>query len=214
MYSPKKIVWLTLALVLLAAVAVVVTTGTVGASPRVVPVAAAPTPSVPVTVVNTPLPVTGTVTANLTGTSTLNANITNPSLTVGNVATSPLFGEDVNKTPAHLVSDGRSFSLPPDPNIAFEFDLPTNVVLTDVQLSLNAPSLAALVFVSDQTDKTFIFQSVGTPGSTSAASADGHVGIHLQSGLSSSIGLRVGLYCPNIGGNSCSGALMWSGYQP
>lgn len=214
MYSVKKIVSLSLALVVLATVAAVITTGTLGASPRVAPIVAAPAPSVPVTVVNTPLPVTGTVTANLTGTSTLNANITNPSITVSNVATSPLYGEDVTKTPAHLVSDGRSFSLPPDPNIAFEFDLPTNVVLTDVNLSLNAPSLAATVFVSDQSDKTFIFQSVGTPGSTSAASAEGHVSIHLQSGLSSSIGLRVGLYCPNIGGNSCAGALMWSGYQP
>jgi hypothetical protein len=211
MYSPKKILSLCIALLGLAAVAVFITTGTVGASPRLNTVAAAPLPpSVPVNVVNTPLPVSGTVTVG----GSVNANITNPSLTVGNAASAPLFGEDVNKTTAHLVQDGRSFNLSPNPNIAFEFDLPTNVVLTDVELTLNQPALAATVFVADQSDKTFIFQSTGSPGSTWSGSTDGHVSIHLQSGLWSSIGLRVGLYCNNIGGNSCAGALMWSGYQP
>ena len=213
MYSPKKIVSLCIALLGLAAVAVVISTGTIAASPRLNTAAAAPpTPSIPVAVTNTPLPVTGTV--GISGSPSVSANITNPSLTVSSPATSPLFTEDINKTTAHLVHDGQSFDLPPNPNIAFEFDLPVNVVLTDVELSLNAPAVAATVFVSDMSDKTFIFQSTGSPGSSFAVNADGHVSIHLQSGLWSPIGLRVGLYCNNIGGNSCAGALMWSGYQP
>jgi hypothetical protein len=40
------------------------------------------------------------------------------------------------------------------------------------------------------------------------------VTINFQSGLQSAAGLRVGLTCPNIGGNTCAGAFMWSGYQP
>ena len=212
MYSPKRIVSLCIALLGLAAVAITITSGTVNATPRLnAAIVASPTPAIPVTVTNTPLPVTGTVA--ITGNPSVNANITN-AVTVGNSATGPLFVEDVNHTTAHLVSDGKSFNLQPNPNIAFEFDLPTNVVLTDVDLSLNQPALAATVFVADQSDKTFIFQTTGSPGSTWAGSTDGHVSIHLQSGLWSSIGLRVGLYCNNIGGNTCAGALMWSGYQP
>jgi hypothetical protein len=73
MYSLKKIVSLSVALLALAVIAVFVTTGTVGASPRLNTVAAAPLPpSVPVNVVNTPLPVTGTVNANINGTPTVN----------------------------------------------------------------------------------------------------------------------------------------------
>ena len=167
-------------------------------------------PPIPVTVANTPLPVAGTVSANVSG----NVNLTNASLTVGNQPSNPLTIQDVNKTPARLVSDGQSFDLPPNPNIAFEMDLPTNVVLTDVELSLNEPALAATVFVADMANsKTYYFEAVGSPGSTWAGSTAGHGGIHLQSGLSSSIGLRVGIYCNNIGGNHCAGALMWSGYQ-
>jgi hypothetical protein len=211
MYSPKKVVSLCIALLGLAAVAVIVTTGTVAATPRLNTMAAAPTsPSIPVAVTNTPLPVTGTLSVG----GSVNANITNSALNVANSAATPLFAEDVNKTAAHLVSDGKAFDFPPNPNVAFEFDLPTNVVLTDVELSLNAPAQAATLFVADQSDKTFIFQTTGSPGSTYAVSTDGHISIHLQSGLYSSIGLRVGLYCNNVGGNSCAGALMWSGYQP
>ena len=113
-----------------------------------------------------------------------------------------------------LVNDGRSFALSPDPNIAFELSVPPDVVLTDVVLSLNAPSLSTTVFVADLgSSKTYVFESVGTPGSAFAGNSTGRSAIHLQSGLQTAAGLRVGVYCPNIGGNSCSGALMWSGYQ-
>jgi hypothetical protein len=69
MYPLKKSISLALGLVLLATMAVVITTGTVGASPKVNSIAAAPpTPSIPVAVTNTPLPVQGTVNANVSGT--------------------------------------------------------------------------------------------------------------------------------------------------
>jgi hypothetical protein len=69
MYPLKKSISLALGLVLLATVAVVITTGTVGASSRMGSIAAAPpTPAIPVSVVNTPLPVQGTVNANVSGT--------------------------------------------------------------------------------------------------------------------------------------------------
>ena len=69
MYPLKKSISLALGLVLLATVAVVISTGTVGASPRVNSIAAAPpTPAIPVAVTNTPLPVQGTVNANVSGT--------------------------------------------------------------------------------------------------------------------------------------------------
>jgi hypothetical protein len=71
----KKILSLSLGLVVLATVAVLTGTSTVGASPHINSVIAAPPPpSVPVNVVNTPLAVTGTVTANI-GTPTVNANV-------------------------------------------------------------------------------------------------------------------------------------------
>jgi hypothetical protein len=77
MYPLKKSISIALGLLVLAAVAVVITTGTVGASPSLVPIAAAPpTPSIPVNVTNTPLAVTGTVNANINGTPTVNANLT------------------------------------------------------------------------------------------------------------------------------------------
>lgn len=113
-----------------------------------------------------------------------------------------------------LVHDGKSFSLAPDPNIAFEFSIPANVVLTDVVLSLTAPAQAVTVFVGrGDGNQTLIFQSVGGASSTFAASHAGMADIHLQSGLQDPMGLRVGLYCNNVGGNVCQGALMWSGYQ-
>jgi hypothetical protein len=88
MNSPKKIVSLCIALLGLAAVAVIVTTGTVGASPRLHSIAAAPpTPAIPVTVANTPLPVTGNVSATINGTPTV--NLTNSS-------NNPLFVRDVD----------------------------------------------------------------------------------------------------------------------
>lgn len=107
--SLKKILSLSLGLVILATVAVLISTGTVGAqSLRLNPIAAAPpTPSVPVSVVNTPLAVTGNVNANI-GTPTVNvaslppisgavtATLSNTSVTVNNAATAPVLVRDVD----------------------------------------------------------------------------------------------------------------------
>jgi len=120
----------------------------------------------------------------------------------------------VNLAPRTLVNDGRAFALSPNPNIAFELAVPANVVLTDVVLTLNAPSLSTSVFVSEAGgSKTYVFETVGSPSSAFAGNPTGRSAIHLQSGIQSPSGLRVGLYCSNVGGNECSGALMWSGYQ-
>lgn len=117
-------------------------------------------------------------------------------------------------SPPTLVHGGQAFDLPPNPNIAFEFAVPANVVLTDVVLSLTAPAQAVTIFVGrGDGNQTLIFQSVGGASSTFAGSNAGHANIHLQSGLQDPLGLRVGLYCNNIGGNVCQGALMWSGYH-
>jgi len=92
----KKVLSLSLGLVVLATVAVLTGTGTVGASPHLNSlITSPPPPSVPVSVVNTPLAVTGTVTANI-GTPTVNANI-NGTPTV-NVASLP----PVSATPYQL----------------------------------------------------------------------------------------------------------------
>jgi hypothetical protein len=97
MYPLKKSISLALGLVLLATVAVVITTGTVGASPRMSSIAAAPpTPAIPVSVVNTPLPVQGTVNANVSGTvgvSSLPAVQLSgtPTVNLNTTPTSPLY---------------------------------------------------------------------------------------------------------------------------
>jgi len=107
MYPLKKSISIALGLLVLAAVAVVITTGTVGASPSLVPLAAAPpTPSIPVTVTNTPLAVTGTVNANITSpvavsslpaiTGNVNATLNNASVSVNNAATSPVLVRNVD----------------------------------------------------------------------------------------------------------------------
>ena len=120
----------------------------------------------------------------------------------------------VHVVPRTLASDGRSFAVPPNPNIAFELAVPSNVVLTDVVLTLNSQSLATTLFVADgASQKTYVFESIGSPASTWAGSSTGRSTIHLQSGLQSATGFRVGVICNNIGGNDCSGALMWSGYE-
>jgi hypothetical protein len=90
----KRSLSLAFGLVVLATVAVLITTGTVGASPSLVPLAAAPpTPSIPVNVTNTPLAVsiagTPTVNANV-GTPTVNINGT-PTVNLANSASSPVF---------------------------------------------------------------------------------------------------------------------------
>jgi hypothetical protein len=94
MYPLKKSISLALGLAILATVAVVLTAGTVGASPSLLPLAAAPpTPSIPVAVTNTPLPVsisgTPTVNANI-GTPSVNINGT-PTVNVNSSATSPVY---------------------------------------------------------------------------------------------------------------------------
>jgi hypothetical protein len=99
MYPLKKSISLALGLIILAAVAVVITAGKVGASPTLNSLAAAPpTPSIPVAVTNTPLPVsiagTPSVNANIAG--TVNANLTNSSITVGNPADNPVLVRDVD----------------------------------------------------------------------------------------------------------------------
>jgi hypothetical protein len=187
---------------------------------------------------NIPLPISGNVNAAVTGnvnavvTGNVNATVSGnvglvgtPDVAAhqagswdvgitGNTSANPLFVQSVSGQPT-LVSDGRAFVLPPNPNIAFEFAVPSGVVLTDVQLSLTAPSLAATIFVSTNSNsKTYVFQSVGSANSTFAGSNAGYAALHFQSGLQSAEGLRVGIYCNNIGSNSCAGALMWSGYQP
>jgi hypothetical protein len=89
----KKILSLSLGLVVLATVAVLTGTGTVGASPHISSlIAAPPPPSIPVSVTNIPLPV--------------NANITNASVPVtGTVAVSSLPAVQLSGTPAVSVSN-------------------------------------------------------------------------------------------------------------
>jgi hypothetical protein len=94
MYPLKKSISLALGLVILAAVAVVMTAGKVGASPTLNSLAAASTtPSIPVAVTNTPLPVsiagTPTVNANI-GTPNVNINGT-PTVNVNSSATAPVY---------------------------------------------------------------------------------------------------------------------------
>jgi hypothetical protein len=114
----KKILSLSLGLVILATVAVLTGTGTVGASPHINSlIASPPPPSVPVTVVNNPLQVAGTVNANI-GTPTVNvaslppvsATPTNSSITVANPVTSPLPVHDVNDPADNPYSASACFS--------------------------------------------------------------------------------------------------------
>jgi len=185
-------------------------------------ISAAP-PQQNVNVVNTtadPVPTVAQGTTAVSGSvnvsNTPNVNVANTptvGLTAGtSVGISGVPTVNIART---LVHDGKAFSLLPDPNIAFEFTIPANVVLTDVVLSLNAPSVAITIFVAEgDNSKTYVFQSVGSASSTFAGSTEGRATINFQSGLQSANGLRVGLTCNNIGGNTCAGALMWSGYQP
>jgi len=73
----KKILSLSVGLVVLGTMLIVINTGTGSAqNVHLNGGAAAPTiPAIPVTVANTPLPVQGTVNANINGTPTVNANI-------------------------------------------------------------------------------------------------------------------------------------------
>jgi hypothetical protein len=105
-------------------------------------------------------------TATISAPATQNVNVVNttanPVPTVAQGTTAVSGSVNVSNTPnvnvantptvniaRTLVHDGKSFSLPPNPNVAFEFAIPANVVLTDVVLSLNAPSLATEIFVAE-----------------------------------------------------------------
>lgn len=125
----------------------------------------------------------------------------------------PVFGEvTVGK---NLVSDGQAFALPPNPNPAIEIVVPDDVVLTDVVVALNSPSLATTYFVIGRYASTsYVYESVGSAGSTWAGNTTGRAATHFQSGLQDPAGFRIGITCNNIGGNSCAGSIMWSGYVP
>jgi hypothetical protein len=87
----KKLLSLSLGLFILGIAAVLLGTGTVGASPRLHSLAAAPpTPSIPVAVTNTPLPV------SINGTPTVNANVGTPSV---NILGTPNVNANVTTTP-------------------------------------------------------------------------------------------------------------------
>jgi hypothetical protein len=101
MYPLKKSISIAVGLLVLAGVAVVITTGTLGATPNLVPInAAPPTPSIPVNVTNTPLAVTGTVNANVTSipaiTGNVNATLSNASVSINNAASSPVLVRNVD----------------------------------------------------------------------------------------------------------------------
>ena len=160
-----------------------------------------------VNVINTP-------DVNVTNMPDVNV-INTPDVTVVNTPAEPIPTAVQSLPERVLVHDGQSFALVPNPNIAFELSVPADVVLTDLVLSLRAPSLATTVFVQDRSNSaTLIWQNIGSADSTWAGSNEGQLSLHFASGLQSPSGLRIGITCPNIGGNSCNGAVMWSGYQP
>jgi hypothetical protein len=141
--------------------------------------------------------------------------VNTPDVNVVNTSAEPIPTAVQSLPERFLVHDGQSFALEPNPNIAFELSVPADVVLTDLVLSLRSVSLLTAVFVQDRsTQATLVWQSIGSAESTWAGSNEGQWSLHLASGLQSPGGLRIGVYCNNIGGNSCNGALMWSGYQP
>src|SRR4029077_16677089 len=99
--SLKKILPLSLGLVVLATVTALTGTSTVGASPHINSlIASPPPPSVPVNVVNTPLAVSisGTPTVNATITGTPNVNVANTSLTIGNPVSNPVLVSEMADT--------------------------------------------------------------------------------------------------------------------
>src|SRR5215475_9065222 len=99
MYPLKKSISIALGLMVLAGVAVVITTGTVGASPSLAPIAAAPpTPAIPVTVTNTPLPV------NIANTPTVNANIGTPNVNINGTPTVNV--NSSGATPVYVDTEG------------------------------------------------------------------------------------------------------------
>jgi hypothetical protein len=180
--------------------------------------AATAAPAIPVAVTNTP-------SVNVVNAVNVNATLAGtPTVKVANTVGAPIIVQDANRAASHLVSDAKAFAVPLNPNVAFEFLVPANVVLTDVNLTLNLPAQAVTLFVADLADnnKTWVFQSVGSPGSTWAGSTSGQASYQFASGLTSASGIRVGITCNNIGGTlnndigngvqGCAGALSWSGY--
>jgi hypothetical protein len=118
MYSLKKVLSLSAGLIVVGTLAVLLGTGTVGASPRLNSLAAAPpTPAIPVNVTNASLPVSGTVNANLNGTPSV--NVANPVSVTGSVGItgnpavtllnngyiSPVYVE-TEANPAYFVQEG------------------------------------------------------------------------------------------------------------
>lgn len=112
-----------------------------------------------------------------------------------------------------LVSDGSKFNLSVYNGVSqtFELDTPANAVVTDVVLSMLGGSSALSITISDSGSKTYVNEAVGA---VTSGAASGNLGIHLQSGITASSGLRIVLTCSAGGTGFCSGALMWSGYQP
>jgi hypothetical protein len=143
----KKILSLSVGLVVLGTLLIVINTGTGSAqNVHLNDAAAAPTiPAIPVTVANTPLPVTGTVTANISGTPTVNANINgtpNVNATIVNPSSSPLLVRDVDagRSPFEIrltfnIDDGSAVN-------QTQFDVPSGkrLVIEHVSARVQGPA--------------------------------------------------------------------------
>jgi hypothetical protein len=125
----KKILSLSLGLVVLATVAVLTGTSTVGASPHINSlIASPPPPSVPVNVTNTPLPV------SISGTPTVNANIGSPTVNA-NILGTPNVSATISGTPAVNATITNPVASPVlVSNVADSFnqELSTNLCETDI----------------------------------------------------------------------------------
>lgn len=125
----KKILSLSLGLVVLATVAVLTGSSTVGASPHINSLIAAPSPpTVPVNVVNTPLAV------SINGTPTVNANIGSPTVNA-NILGTPNVSATISGTPAVNATITNPVTTPVlISNVADSFnqELSTNLCETDV----------------------------------------------------------------------------------
>jgi len=143
----------------------------------------------------------------------------------------PALADDHKDGGKHLVQATESFIVTANPNPAAgcgpgqnqscDLMVPAGTVVTDVELSMQFPARNMLLYVTDVPgNNVYVFQGFGSPGTSFAASDQGHGGIHLQSGIVAPAGgLRIGFYCA-VGDQStdpsvqdkCGGALMWSGY--
>jgi len=88
--------------------------------------------------------------------------------------------------------------------------VPAGVVLTDAYATFSVPeglSNAASLFIRDGSGKILLYQIVNN------TTFEAHMS--LTSGIpSTGSGIEVDVSCYNISGNTCQGALMWSGYKP